>query len=162
MTDKIMQDNQMYLTQWMRYNPSISEYNTLEGNFLVSKDGEKLDISKIYLPEILYNEAFRQDVSNALEMSGFDFFQIIKLYSQTNEILEKERQEEAKYPAIQDMTISNDEKGTPFIVFSDIHGKKYRYDTSNPQQILELYQTLKQQKAKVTLKDLGSVIQNAN
>ena len=77
MTDKIMQDNQMYLTQWMRYNPSISEYNTLEGNFLVSKDGEKLDISKIYLPEILYNEAFRQDVSNALEMSGFDFFQII-------------------------------------------------------------------------------------
>ena len=78
MTGKIMQDNQMYLTQWMRYNPSISEYNTLEGNFLVSKDGEKLDISKIYLPEILYNEAFRKDVSNALEMSGFDFFQIIK------------------------------------------------------------------------------------
>ena len=162
MTDKIMQDNQMYLTQWMRYNPSISEYNTLEGNFLVSKDGEKLDISKIYLPEILYNEAFRQDVSNALEMSGFDFFQIIKLYSQTNEILEKEQQEEAKYPAIQDMTISNDEKGTPFIVFSDIHGKKYRYVTKEPHKILELYQNLKNEKGNITIKDLGSVIQNAN
>ena len=49
-----------------------------------------------------------------------------------------------------------------YACFSDIHGKKYRYDTSNPQQILELYQALKQQKTKVTLKDLGSVIQNAN
>lgn len=160
MIDKILQDNQMYLTEWMHYNPSISEYNSLEGNFLCSKNGEKLDISRVYLPEILYNESFREDVSNAEEMSGFDFFQIIKLYCQTNEILEKEQQEEEKYPTIQEMIILEEE--TPFIVFSDIHGKKYRYDTSNPQQILELYQTLKQQKGKVTLKDLGSVIQNVN
>ena len=162
MTNKIMQDNQMYLTEWMRYNPSISEYTTLEGNFLCSKEGEKLDISRLYLPEILYNEAFRQDVSNAEEMSGFDFFQIIKLYSQTNEILEKERLEDVKYPAIQNMEILKDEQGTPFIGFSDNHGKKYRYNTNQPQQILELYQSLKQKKEKVTLKDLGSVIESVN
>lgn len=162
MTDKIMQDNQLYLTEWMRYNPSIAESNTLEGNFLCFKDGEKIDISRIYLPEILYNEAFRRDITNAEEMNGYDFFQIIKLYSQTNEVLEKEYQEQVKYPAIQDMAISKDEKGTLFIVFSDNQGKKYRYDTANPQQIMQLYQSLKQQKSTVTLKDLGSVIQNVN
>ena len=162
MVEKIMQDNQMYLTEWMRYNPSLQEVLRLDGNFLCYKDQERLDISQIYLPEILYNEPFRNDLANPEEMNGYDFFQIIKIYSQTNEILEKEKKEALKYPVIQDMTILKDEQGVEFIVFADIYGKKYRYVTKEPHKILELYQNLKNEKGNITLKDLGSVIQYAN
>ena len=110
MVEKIMQDNQMYLTEWMRYNPSLQEVLRLDGNFLCYKDQERLDISQIYLPEILYNEPFRNDLANPEEMNGYDFFQIIKIYSQTNEILEKEKKEALKYPVIQDITILKDEQ----------------------------------------------------
>ena len=95
-------------------------------------------------------------------MNGYDFFQIIKIYSQTNEILEKEKKEALKYPVIQDMTILKDEQGVEFIVFADIYGKKYRYVTKEPHKILELYQNLKNEKGNITIKDLGSVIQYAN
>ena len=162
MVEKIMQDNQMYLTEWMRYNPSLQEVLRLDGNFLCYKDQERLDISQIYLPEILYNEPFRNDLANPEEMNGYDFFQIIKIYSQTNEILEKEKKEALKYPVIQDMTILKDEQGVEFIVFADIYGKKYRYVTKEPHKILELYQNLKNEKGNITIKDLGSVIQYAN
>ena len=160
MTEKIMQDNLMYLTEWMRYNPAFQEDLKVEGNYLVYQNQDKVDISHFYLPEMLYNENFRNDVADPEEMNGHDLFQIIKMYCQVNEILTAEERERLNEVYIQNIEVMRDEKNTEFIVLIDNQNKKYRYDTKNPQKILDIYQTLKKQKDTISLKEFGSVIRN--
>ena len=162
MTQSVMKDNIAYLNVWMNYNPAFKENLSIVGNELVWKDHEKaesLDISHFYLPEMLYNENFRKQISETHELTGEDLFQIIKLYVETEEILEKEQKEYANSPIIEEINIRT-ENEKEFLVITDNQNKKYRYDTKEPEKVINLLMDLKDEKGTVTLKEFGSVIQN--
>lgn len=160
-----MQDNLLYLKEWMRYNPSLTKYLSVEGNYLccqTEETTEKIDISDFYLPEMLYNENLRNSIALETEISGIDLFEIIKLYCETKEILEKEQKELQKYPKISSIRVLKDQNNQEFILLIDEYNKKYRYDTNKPEEIINIYNDLKMKKQDVTLKELGSVIEHAN
>jgi len=162
MTENIMKDNLLYLEAWMNYNPRLKENLSIDKNILVYKNNEQteqIDISNFYLPEMLYNENFRIKVQK--ELNAEDLFQIIKIYVQTEEILKEEQKEQKMSPKIKDLIIKK-EMEKEFIVFIDEFDKKYRYDTTNLEQVINFYNELKEKNGVVTLKEIGSVIQNGN
>ena len=146
----------------MSYNPSFKDHLFIKDTKLIYKENEEeqqLDISKFYLPEMLYNENFRKQISEEHELTSKDLFDIIKLYVETEEILLKEQMELSLYPTILSVEYRNKEN-QEFLVITDSQHKKYRYDTKEPEKIINLYTDLKNQKGNVTLKELGSVINN--
>ena len=162
MTQSVMKDNIAYLNVWMNYNPAFKENLSIVGNELVWNDHSKeesLDISHFYLPEMLYNENFRKQISETHELTGEDLFQIIKLYVQTEEIMEAEQKEYASSPIIENIHMRS-ENGKEFLVITDNQNKKYRYDTKEPEKVINTFIDLKEEKGTVTLKEFGSVIQN--
>lgn len=160
MISNIMKDNLLYLETWMAYNPKLREQLSIENTILTCKIDnqlESIDIKNFYLPEMLYNEEFRKEVANELEAE--DLFQIIKIYIQTKEIEEQEKKELQKSSIIKNIEIKK-EKNIEFLVITDHLGKKYRYDTEDNEKIIQIYNEMKQKKEIITLKELGSVIQN--
>ena len=51
--------------------------------------------------------------------------------------------------------------GEEFLVFVTEDERKYRFDTDNPEKIINLYQEETKNGKKITLNELGSVIKNA-
>lgn len=157
--NKVLEDNILYLNEWMRYNPSLKETLKIENNKLLHND-ESIDLTDIYLPEMLYNEQFRKDIPLAEELNGDDLFAIIKLYYQTQEILKKEEEQSKNSPEVINVEIKND-NNQEFIVFTDENNKKYRLDTKTPEKIINIYNNLKQSTRRISLKDLEREIKNA-
>jgi len=163
MTDKIMHDNTLYLKEWMRYNPSIANEIILDGQDIcctINGNLERQNISQIYLPDMLYNEQLRANIPLEEEISGTNLFHIIKLYCQTAEILEQEKKELQSSPSIVDLRILKDQNNQEFIVLIDNNQRKYRFNTNQPEAVINLYNELKEKKEIVTLKEFGSVIKN--
>lgn len=158
--NKVLEDNILYLNEWMRYNPSLKESLKIENNKLLHNN-ESINLNEVYLPEMLYNETFRKDIPLETEITGNDLFNIIKLYYQTNEILKKEEAETKDSPEVINIEIKND-SNNEFLVFTDEHNKKYRFNTNTPEKIINIYNELKQTRRRITIKDLERVIKNAN
>ena len=158
--NKVLEDNILYLNEWMRYNPSLKESLKIENNKLFHNN-ESINLNEVYLPEMLYNETFRKDIPLETEITGNDLFNIIKLYYQTNEILKKEEAETKDSPEVINIEIKND-SNNEFLVFTDEHKKKYRFNTNTPEKIINIYNELKQTRRRITIKDLERVIKNAN
>lgn len=158
--NKVLEDNILYLNEWMRYNPSLKESLKIENNILLHNN-ESINLNEVYLPEMLYNETFRKDIPLETEITGNDLFNIIKLYYQTNEILKKEEAETKDSPEVINIEIKND-SNNEFLVFTDEHNKKYRFNTNTPEKIINIYNELKQTRRHITIKDLERVIKNAN
>jgi len=158
MTENIMKDNLMYLEAWMNYNPSLKENLRIDRNFLIYKEQEKIDISNFYLPDMLYNINFREKVAS--ELNSEDLFQIIKIYIQTNEITTQEEKEMTLL--VKEVLIKKDNLENEFVMLIDEKDKKYRYDTDSPEKVINYFNEMKKQKGQVTLKELGTVIQNGN
>ena len=162
MTDKIMQDNFLYLQEWKKYNPGFQDTLFIEENYLICKDNDKInkiDISKFYLPEILYNSVVREYLTDDA-LKPIDLFEIIRLYKETEEMNQKEQKKISKYPKIKNIVLQKDENEKIFLLIIDEFDKKYRYDTENPQKVLQLYGILKTKNPNVTLEDLGKELQN--
>ena len=157
--NKVLEDNILYLNEWMRYNPSLKESLKIENNKLLHND-ESIDLTGVYLPEMLYNEQFRKDIPLETELNGDDLFAIIKLYYQTQEILNKEKEQANNSPEVINIEIRNDDN-QEFIVFIDENNKKYRLDTKTPEKIINIYNSLKQTINRVSLRDLEREIKNA-
>ena len=160
MDSRIMQDNIMYLTEWMKNNVEIANEITIDGTVLKYKDEEKLDIGNYYLPGILENKNLRKDIWDSEKINGYDLFHIIKVYCQTEDLLRQEQKEYLKYPKIKDIKKEIDENGTIFIAIIDEYDKKYRFDTANIEETIKAYDTLKSVKENVTLEDFGRVLNN--
>ena len=160
MDSRIMQDNIMYLTEWMKSNEEIAKDITIDGTILKYKDEEKLDIGNYYLPGILENETLRQDIWDSDKINGYDLFHIIKVYCQTEDLLRQEQKEYLKYPKIKDIKKEIDNNGIVFIAITDEYYKKYRFDTANIEETIKAYNTLKSVKENVTLEDFGRVLNN--
>lgn len=160
MDSRIMQDNIMYLTEWMKSNEEIAKDITIDGTILKYKDEEKLDIGNYYLPGILENETLRQDIWDSDKINGYDLFHIIKVYCQTEDLLRQEQKEYLKYPKIKDIKKEIDNNGIVFIAITDEYDKKYRFDTANIEETVKAYNTLKSVKENVTLEDFGRVLNN--
>ena len=160
MDSRIMQDNIMYLTEWMKSNEEIAKDITIDGTILKYKDEEKLDIGNYYLPGILENETLRQDIWDSNKINGYDLFHIIKVYCQTEDLLRQEQKEYLKYPKIKDIKKEIDNNGIVFIAITDEYDKKYRFDTVNIEKTIKAYNTLKSVKENVTLEDFGRVLNN--
>ncbi len=158
--NKVLEDNILYLNEWMRYNPSLKESLKIENNKLLHNN-ESINLNEVYLPEMLYNETFRKDIPLETEITGNDLFNIIKLYYQTNEILKKEEAETKDSPEVINIEIKNN-SNNEFLVFTDEHNKKYRFNTNTPEKIINIYNELKQTRRRITIKDLERVIKNAN
>ena len=160
-----MRDNIIYLQTWMDYNPSLKENLVIDGCHVVCKIDNKieyLNIENFYLANMLYNEQFRKSIAIDKEMTATDLFQLMKLYIQTEEISLKEQRELELLPKIKDIRVMQDINGTEFVYLVDSLNKQYRYNTSEPEKIINMYNDLKIKRNFVTLKELGSVIQNAN
>lgn len=166
MTENIMRDNLLYLEAWMSYNPKLKENLSIEQNNLVYKENdykEQINIGNFYLPNMLYNETFRNKISLQKGLTSKDLFKIIKLYIQTEEITEKEQLELQMSPKIKEIKRMLDENNEKeFIVIIDENNTKYRFDTLYPEKIIEEYLILNSLKGYVTLKELGSMIQYGN
>src|SRR5574344_1220190 len=163
MIEKIMHDNILYLNEWISYNPSFKDFLSIQDHNLIYKDNDGMDsedISEFYLPEMLYNDALRNEISTDHELSAKDFFHIVRLYCQTEEIQKKEQEESQKYPSIQNIQILKDTNDKEFIAITDEQNHRYRYDTSNPEHIINLYNDLKNSNPNITIKNLERVIEN--
>ncbi len=161
MTDKIMQDNFLYLQEWKKYNPGFQDTLFIEENYLICKDHDKIkkvDISKFYLPEILYNEVVREQLTDD-NLTPIDLFEIIRLYKETDEMNQKEQNKLSTYPTIKNIYLQKNEQGKVFLLIIDEFDKKYRYDTENPQKVLQIFGILKAKNPNVTLEDLGKELQ---
>ena len=160
MNSKIMQDNFLYLQEWKKYNPTFQDTLFIEDDYLICKINDKvakIDIHDFYLPEILYNELLRKSLmDNSLTQE--DVFQIIRLYVETNQMNNYRQQRRKRNPNIVKIYIENDQP--PFLVIVDELNSKYRYDTDNPQRVLEIYNLLKANKETVSLEDLGKELKN--
>ena len=151
-----MQENQWYIHEWTKTNPNITSPFLLEDTILYKDETkkEKIDLQNIYLPDLLKNKLLREKI----QMLDKDtLFEIITLYAQTEEILNKE-----KIPTT--LVISykiRQDNHENFIVFEDSNHQKYKFTTSNPIKIINIYETLKNKYGEVTLKELGSEIKHA-
>lgn len=164
MTDKIMQDNFLYLQEWKKYNPGFQDTLFIEENYLICKnekesDVNKVDISHFYLPDLLYNSLLRESLTDDT-LRPQDLFEIIRLYVETEEMNQKEQKKISKYPKIKNILLQKDEKEKIFLLIIDEFDKKYRYDTENPQKVLQLFGLLKAKNPDVTLEEFGKELQN--
>ena len=154
MNSKIMQDNFLYLQEWKKHNPTFQDTLFIEDDYLICKINDKvakIDIHDFYLPEILYNELLRKSLMDN-SLTPEDVFQIIRLYVETNQMNNYRQQKRKRNPNIAKIYIENGQQ--PFLVIVDELNSKYRYDTDNPQQVLEIYNLLKANKETVSLEDL--------
>ncbi len=153
--ENILKENILYLKEWSKINPSFNDLS-IEGKDLILKINdtqEKQDISEFYFPEMLYNETFRQKL--AKDYTAENLFRIIQVYCQAKEVLN----EEPKDPTIiKSVEIKNEDK--KFILFTTLDQKKYRFDTENPEKILNLFLITKEKKPDITLKEFGEVLKN--
>lgn len=154
MPDKIMEENKLYIEEWKNFNPNLQEYFFLEGTVLY-KDytkQEQIHLKNIYLPDILKNEKLRKIIH---QIDGPSLFEIIRLFTETKEILAKEI---TPLSAIISYYVDKEKK---YIIFEDSEHKKYKYNTSSPEKIIEIYETIKNKSGEVTLQELGSEIKHA-
>lgn len=158
MTNKMMIENELYINEWTNNNPFIKEPFLIEGTILYkdSSKQEKIDLTNIYLPDILKNKHLRERIGM---LDKDTLFEIINLYAQTEEILNKEL--ELTTPTTVISCSLKKENDKFFIVFEDSEHKKYRFNTAQPETIINIYETLKNKKGDVTLTELGSEIKNA-
>lgn len=158
MMESILKDNLMYLDAWFEHNPLFKEVLTVEDNYLLYNHGEeKLKIDSFYLPEMLNNENFRHAIATPDELSGKDLFEIIYCYINSKEIEEKNKM----VPSFIKDVFIRQKNGEEFLVFVTEDERKYRFDTDNPEKIINLYQEETKNGKKITLNELGSVIKNA-
>lgn len=152
----IMEQNKYFLNAWLNNSPMLKESLYLEQNYLVFTTGntqKALDLSVFYLPDMLHNEHFRTRISTPNEVTAEELFEIITCYIETNKILTAEQKEYQMYPEIIEFKIIKKEQ-EQFISFTDAQNRKYRFDTENPEFVLNLYNSLKQKMPAVTLKTL--------
>ena len=149
--DRIMQENQLYIEEWKKWNPNLADALILDG-FTLYKDEqrkEQVSIKDVYLPEILQNEKLRKMIH---KIDKDTLFQLITLYVQTNEILHEKPHTS---PILIRYELKKEQNGSIFLVFEDDFHKKYRYNTSQPEKVIEIYEMIKKQKGEVTLNELG-------
>ena len=156
MTEKIMQDNFLYLQEWNKYNPQLQDALFIEEGCLICKIAgklEKVDIHDFYLPDILYNEDLRKDVSNTL--AAEDLFRIIRVYATSQKFRKEQQQELLSAPAILHIWTQQN-----VLYMEDDLGRKYKYTTPHPEKVLQIYGILKAQKKQVTVDDLTKELKN--
>ena len=159
MKDKILNENQLYLQEWKKYNPQFIDQLFIEGDDLICKIDnkvEKEDVHDFYFPNILYNALLRESLGSQ-ELSAYDLFWIIRISHQTEKMKMKRQQKLSTYPKISQVFIQKDQE-KPFLVIIDELGHKYRYDTMYPEKVLQIYGLLKAEQKDVTLEDLGKEI----
>ena len=133
MMESILKDNLMYLDAWFEHNPLFKEVLTVEDNYLLYNHGEeKLKIDSFYLPEMLNNENFRHAIATPDELSGKDLFEIIYCYINSKEIEEKNKM----VPSFIKDVFIRQKNGEEFLVFVTEDERKYRFDTDNPEKII--------------------------
>ena len=142
----------------MRLNPALQNGLSIEGNLLIYDDNQikdQVDISNFYIPEMLYNEPFRDELLTTL--SAYDLFLIIKVYCQTKEVKNS--------LIINENTISNlkilkDNNNKEFLLFETYGGKKYRFDTTEPEKIINIYNDAIKNNKNITINEFGRLIKN--
>ncbi len=162
MTENILKDNILYLQSWMKQNPHLQQYLKLEEKNLVyedEKERKSIPIDKFYFPQMLYNETFRNKVTYDSTFSSKELFEIISLYVKAEEILAKDQLELQKNPTLLSLAIKNDGQ-KEFLVMIDSNHKKYRYDTNEPENVINIYNEIKNQQGFVTIRDLEKELQN--
>lgn len=155
-----MRENEMYLNAWLDYNPALKTSLHLEGNILILNDKDenrKVDISRFYLPNMLYNENFRNEIKIDGEFSAKELFEIIECYVKLNTILENEQ----NTPYIINVEVRKKDD-VEFIVLEDNSNRKYRFDTNAPEKAINIFNELKAKKGYVTLKEFGGALKNDN
>lgn len=79
----ILNDNLLYLNAWFAKNEALREDLQIIGAYLVwHQDGkqEKVQINSFYLPTLLYNIKFQENIQNPDEMKAEDLFRIIQVH----------------------------------------------------------------------------------
>lgn len=85
------QINVAYVASWKQVNPKLFDLKT-DGRYLYYKD-EKLDISDIYMQDILNNPNLFYSMDN---IESNDLFNIIKIHVNAIKIKEKELKEKVR------------------------------------------------------------------
>lgn len=156
MNENILRDNIMYLRQWANINPAFNAL-TIEGNYLVLRQNgteEKQDISNFYFPDMLYNETFRKKLEK--DYNAENLFRIVEVYCKAKEATKKD---ENSIPYIANLEIL-EENQQPFLLIHTTDNKKYRFDTTDIDKMISIYEQLKQTKINVTLQEFGEAIKN--
>ena len=150
-----MNDNIIYLNEWMRYNESFRENLQIVGPDLVCRikgNIESINISDYYLPNILYNTNLREALKNTNQLTAEDLFRIIRV-NVLAEVLANPPSNSFHDLYITNMDLRNDEQGTPFISFTDNYGHKFKI-SQNLEQVLSMFQRLQEQDGQVRFSKL--------
>ena len=90
-SNDILHINAAYVASWKKVNPKLYDLNT-DGRYLYYKD-EKIDISEIYMQDILSNPNLFYSIDN---IDSKDLFNIIMIHVNAIKIKEKELKEKVR------------------------------------------------------------------
>lgn len=161
MNKNVIQDNILYIKEWMNINPALKEGLSIDGDNLIYQKENQTEIQKIskfYLPEMLYNESFRNKLVK--DFTSEDLFQIIKVYCQAKEVIEANELEDQNSPKILNLQIKTEDDQKEFLVITTSDDKKYRFDTTEPEKMINIFLEEKNKKGYVTLNEFGRLIKN--
>jgi hypothetical protein len=89
--NNIIQINAAYVASWKKMNPKLNALKT-DGHYL-EYNNEKIDISEIYMQDILSNPNLYYSISS---IEANDLFNIIKIHVEAMKIKEKELAEKVR------------------------------------------------------------------
>lgn len=96
----ILRDNLMYLDAWMKQNEALrGNLQVIDSDLVWTylDEREKVSLKSFYLPELLYNEKFRNDLLDPKTMNAEDLFRIIRVHVLTSEFYKIIKRREKKY-----------------------------------------------------------------
>lgn len=79
----IFEDNLLYLNAWMAQNENLKTNLQVVGTDLVWScygKTKRVSLEDFYLPMLLYNYHFREDIMNPEVFTGEDLFRIIQVH----------------------------------------------------------------------------------
>ncbi len=158
-----MNDNILYLNEWMKYNESLQGVLQIVGPDLVCNINghtEAIDISDYYLPNILYNPTLREQIKDKNKINGEDLFRIIRV-NVIAESLKNQRMVTENDLYITKMEMKKDENGQSFVSFEDNYGHKFKM-AKNPETVWNVYQKLLSTGTKVYLNDFKREVEMVN
>ncbi len=160
---QIMNENILYLNEWMKYNTALQGNLQIVGPDLVCNihgRNEAIDISDYYLPNILYNPILREHIQDKDKINAEDLFRIIRV-NVLAESLKSQKSHSENELYITKMDMKKDDNNQLFLSFEDNYGHKFKV-TKNIDQVLQVYQKLAEQKTPIKLYELKEKMEMLN
>lgn len=148
----VLNDNLLYLSAWFEHNEALKKNLQVIGSELIWNHDhirEAVSLQNFYLPTLLYNLKFREDIQNS-SMTSEDLFRIIRVHVLAEDVSLKSS--EQPDVVITSFMKQHDELGNTFILFQDSLGHRFKMK-QRVEEVETIYQKILQEKGIVKFQE---------